>query len=40
MTEIKTFLVQLFEKLDDQLRVVGASENGTCCCLAIIRKEG
>ena len=27
-------------KTDDQLKLVGASDTGTTCCLAFVRKEG
>lgn len=27
-------------KTDDQLKLVGASDTGTTCCLAFIRKQG
>lgn len=28
------------KKTDDQLKLVGASDTGSTCCLALIRKEG
>lgn len=28
------------KKTDDQLKLVGASDTGTTCCLAFVRKEG
>jgi serine/threonine protein phosphatase PrpC len=27
-------------KTDDQLKLVGASDTGTTCCLAYVRREG
>ena len=37
---IKAVMTKVFSKTDDQLKLVGASDTGTTCCLAYIRKEG
>ena len=30
----------VLSKTDDQLKLVGASDTGSTCCLAFVRKEG
>jgi serine/threonine protein phosphatase PrpC len=34
------YFEHVFKKVDDQLRLVGASEIGSTCCLTLIKKEG
>ena len=36
----KEAITRTMAKTDDQLKLVGASDTGTTCCLALIRKEG
>ena len=33
-------MAKVLSKTDDQLKLVGASDTGTTCCLAYVRKEG
>ncbi|KAL4439513.1 hypothetical protein ABPG74_003915 [Tetrahymena malaccensis] len=37
---IKELFTQIFKKTDDKLRLVGASDQGACACIALVRKEG
>jgi serine/threonine protein phosphatase PrpC len=37
---IKAVITKVMSKTDDQLKLVGASDTGTTCCLALVRKEG
>ena len=33
-------ITRVLSKTDDQLKLVGASDTGSTCCLAFVRKEG
>jgi len=33
------YFENIFKKVDDQLKLVGASEIGATCCFTLIRKE-
>lgn len=35
---IKAVITRVFSKTDDQLKLVGASDTGSTCCLAFVRK--
>jgi serine/threonine protein phosphatase PrpC len=37
---VKAVITRVLSKTDDQLKLVGASDTGTTCCLAYVRKEG
>lgn len=37
---VKAVITRVLSKTDDQLKLVGASDTGTTCCLVYIRKEG
>ena len=37
---IKGVITRVLSKTDQQLKLVGASDTGTTCCLIFIRKEG
>ena len=37
---IKAAITKTLSKTDEQLKLVGASDTGTTCCLIFIRKEG
>lgn len=37
---VKSVICKVLKKTDDQLKLVGASDTGTTCCLVFIRKEG
>ncbi|KAL4491933.1 hypothetical protein ABPG72_008354 [Tetrahymena utriculariae] len=37
---VKELFTQIFKKTDDKLRLVGASDQGACACIALVRKEG
>jgi serine/threonine protein phosphatase PrpC len=37
---VKAAVTKVMSKTDEQLKLVGASDTGTTCCLAYIRKEG
>jgi len=37
---VKAAITKTLSKTDDQLKLVGASDTGTTCCLVYIRKEG
>jgi len=36
---VKAVITRVLSKTDDQLKLVGASDTGTTCCLAYVRKE-
>lgn len=37
---VKDLFTTIYKKTDEKLRLVGASDQGACACLALIRKEG
>jgi serine/threonine protein phosphatase PrpC len=37
---IKGVITRTLAKTDEQLKLVGASDTGSTCCLAFVRKEG
>ena len=37
---VKAVITRVLSKTDDQLKLVGASDTGTTCCLAFVRKQG
>lgn len=37
---IKAVITRTFAKTDEQLKLVGASDTGSTCCLVFVRKEG
>jgi serine/threonine protein phosphatase PrpC len=39
-SNIKAIITRVMAKTDDQLKLVGASDTGSTCCLAFVRKEG
>lgn len=36
---MRAAFTRMLSKTDDQLKLVGASDTGTTCCLAYVRKE-
>lgn len=37
---MRAVIAKVLKKTDDQLKLVGASDTGSTCCLAFVRKEG
>lgn len=37
---MRALLTKVLSKTDDQLKLVGASDTGSTCCLAYIKKDG
>jgi serine/threonine protein phosphatase PrpC len=37
---MKAVITKVLSKTDDQLKLVGASDTGSTCCLAYIKKDG
>jgi serine/threonine protein phosphatase PrpC len=38
-SNVKAVITRVMAKTDDQLKLVGASDTGTTCCLAFVRRE-
>ena len=37
---VKAVITKVLSKTDDQLKLVGASDTGSTCCVAFVKKEG